>query len=82
MTSAPHKEIRVQAQGRVVIPAGLRQAMQLREGDQLLARLDDGRLILERRADVRRRLMALFAPEDASPVDELLAERRAEADRE
>jgi len=82
MTSAPHKEIRVQAQGRVVIPAGLRQAMQLREGDQLLARLDDGRLILERRADVRRRLMALFKPEEASPVDELLDERRAEADRE
>lgn len=82
MTSASHKEIRVQAQGRVVIPATLRQAMQLQEGDQLLARLDDGRLILERRADVRRRLMALFAPEDTSPVDELLAERRAETDRE
>lgn len=82
MTSAMQKEIRVHAQGRVVIPAELRQAMQLQEGEPLIARLEDGRLILERRADVRRRLMAIFPPHGPSPSDELSAERRAEAARE
>lgn len=79
MSSAEHKEVRVQGQGRVVIPAELRQAMNLHEGERLIARVDDGRLILERRADVRRRLMALFVAESASPVDELIRERREAA---
>jgi len=82
MSSTEHKEVRVQGQGRVVIPAELRQAMNLHEGERLIARVDDGRLILERRADVRRRLMALFPADSASPVDELLEERRDEADSE
>ncbi len=79
MSSAEHKEVRVQGQGRVVIPAELRQAMNLHEGERLIARVDDGRLILERRADVRRRLMALFVADGASPVDELIRERREAA---
>jgi len=82
MATAAFKEIRMHAQGRVVIPAELRQAMQLHEGEQLIARVEDGRLILERREDVRHRLMNLFPPTGPSPVDELLAERRAEAERE
>jgi AbrB family looped-hinge helix DNA binding protein len=82
MTATTFKEVRVHAQGRVVIPAELRQAMQLHEGEQLIARVEDGRLILERREDVRRRLMTLFPPTSPSPVDELLAERRAETSRE
>ena len=82
MSDAERKEVRVQGQGRVVIPAELRQAMNLHEGERLIARVDDGRLILERRADVRRRLMALFSAESASPVDELIRERREAAAHE
>lgn len=53
-------------------------------GEPLVARVDDGRLILERRADVLRRAQDRFAAvtPGVSLVDELLAERRAEVARE
>ena len=74
-------EIQVGAQGRVVIPASLRKALDLKPGDRLIARRVDDGLILERREQVERRLKARFAriPADVSLSDELLLERRAEA---
>ena len=74
-------EIQVGAQGRVVIPAALRKALDLKPGDRLIARRVDDGLILERREQVERRLKARFAriPADVSLSDELLSERRAEA---
>ena len=49
-----------------------------------MARVEDGRLILERRRDAIRRLQERFAEIDpgTSLVDELLAERRAEVELE
>jgi AbrB family looped-hinge helix DNA binding protein len=66
----------------VVIPAELRKALNLRAGDRLVARREGDGLVLERRAAVEKRLQDRFRgiPGDVSLVDELLEERREEAD--
>ncbi len=77
-------EVRLGPQGRVVLPAHLRKALDLKPGDQLVARQDGESIVLERRENLVKRLQARFShvPKDASLVDELIAERRAEAARE
>ena len=77
-------EVRIGPQGRIVIPAAVRKALSLRPGDTLLARVEDGRLVLEKREDILARLKARFAevPTEVSLVEELVAERRREARRE
>ncbi len=71
-------------QGRLVVPVELRRRLGIETGDVLVARADDDRIVLERRdailARIRRRLAP--GPGEASMVDELIAERRAEAARE
>jgi AbrB family looped-hinge helix DNA binding protein len=77
-------EIRVGKQGRVVIPAGLREEIGLQAGDKLSAQVEDGRLVLEPRAEALTRVQRRFrhASGDRKLVDELIAERRAAAARE
>ncbi|HEX6511198.1 MAG TPA: AbrB/MazE/SpoVT family DNA-binding domain-containing protein [Chloroflexota bacterium] len=77
-------EVRVGPQGRLVIPATLRKELGLEPGERLVARLDEGRLVLERRQVILERLQRRFThiPPEVSLVDELIAERRAEARRE
>ena len=81
-----HRETEVQIgpQGRLVIPAGLREALGLHPGDKLSARVEEDRLVLEKREHILARLKARFrtVPESVSLVDELIEERRAEACRE
>lgn len=79
-----HAEIRVDPQGRLVIPSSFRKALGVESGDSLIARLEDGRLILEKRETVLTRVRARFSnvPTDARLVDELIRERREEARRE
>jgi AbrB family looped-hinge helix DNA binding protein len=76
--------IKVGPQGRIVIPAGLRETLGVAPGDTLYVRLEDGRLVLETRGHITARIRALVShvPRDVSVVDELIAERRAEAARE
>ena len=83
-TNHPSNEIQIGAQGRLVIPAALRKALQLKSGDRLLARQDGEALVLERRSAVEKRLQDRFRhiPREVSLVDELIAERRAEAAKE
>jgi AbrB family looped-hinge helix DNA binding protein len=71
-------------QGRLVVPASLRRQLGLEPGDRLIARVEDGRLVLEPRSAVLARVRQMFAhvPPEVSLVDELIAERRAEAARE
>ena len=54
-------------------------------GHILVGHVEDGRLVLERRASVLRRVQARFSaavPRDVSLAEELIAERREEARRE
>jgi len=76
--------VQLGAQGRVVIPATLRKALHLEKGDRLIARKVGNSLVLEHREAVEKRLMDRFnhIPREISLVDELITERRAEAERE
>lgn len=67
-------------QGRVVIPAEVRAALGLQPGDALHLRVEDERMVLERPLRAAAQLRGLArAVAERSLVDELLAERRAEA---
>ena len=76
-----HAEVRLGEQGRLVIPAALRKSLGFQPGYKLIARLEDGRLVLEKQETVQRRLKARFSHlrKDTSLADELIAERREEA---
>jgi AbrB family looped-hinge helix DNA binding protein len=76
--------VRIGPQGRVVLPAHLRRALELFPGDTLVAWAEDGRLILERPDTVLERLRGRFRglPVGLSLADELISERRTEAIRE
>lgn len=77
--------VTVGPQGRIVIPAELRKALDIHPGEQLVARAEEGRLVLQSRDAIIAELQALFrdaVPRGVSLVDELIAERREEARRE
>ena len=71
--------------GRVVIPAAYRKALGLHVGDEVILRLEEGevRILTPRQAIKRAQgLVRYYVPEGQSLSDELIAERRAEAERE
>ena len=81
----PPMKVRLGPDGRVVIPAGFREALGLSEGDTLIASLVDGELhLLTIEAAVRKAqaIVRQFVPEGVSLVDELLQDRRREVERE
>lgn len=67
-----------------MIPAPLRRELKLRAGDTVAIRVENGRLVLERREDVLERLRRRFdvVPRGRSLAKELLAERRRDSRRE
>ena len=80
-----HCRVQVAPNGRMVLPAGLRQQLHVEGGGLLSIREDEGRLVLESVDDAVRRAQALvrrYAPEAQGVTDELLSERRADAARE
>ena len=70
--------------GRVVVPAALRAQLDLRDGDQLIWSTQNGDLVATTRRAQLRKAQALFQkfvpPGSASAADELMAERRDEAE--
>jgi AbrB family looped-hinge helix DNA binding protein len=72
--------------GRIVVPAPIRAALGLKKGDRVSVVMDaDGEVRLTTQAQVIKRLQALVKPyaiPGVSIVDELIADRRAEAARE
>ena len=77
--------VRMGNQGRIVVPAELRQALGIVSGAKLVARVEDGRLILETKESITAGLQKLFrdaVPKGVSLAGELIAERRVEARRE
>ena len=76
--------MKVGPQGRVVIPARLRRILAIGQGDTLVARVEDGRIVLEKREQVLARVRRRFekVPREVSLANELISERREEARRE
>ena len=75
----------VSPDGRVVIPAAYRQLLGVEGGGHLFMLLEGSELRLigrDRAIQRAQELVARFVPEDVSLVDEFLAERRREAERE
>ncbi len=71
--------------GRVVIPAAYRKAMGVKAEDEVVMRLDDGELRIVSREGAWRRAqerVAKYAKHGESWVDELIAERKREAEQE
>jgi antitoxin PrlF len=67
--------------GRLVIPAGYRQALGLRPGDEVILSLEEGAIRVFTRAEAVRRAQAAvraYIPAGRSLADELIAERRQE----
>lgn len=77
-------EVQLGPQGRLVIPARLRRTLGFEPGDALIVRIENDRLILEKRETVKRRLKARFAalPKGTSLADQLLNERREEVKKD
>ena len=76
--------------GRVLIPAALREQLGFKPGGKIYAEVKDGSLVLtsasqrtaQRRAYFAQLMKRLNVPDDVSLVDEFIAERRAEAARD
>lgn len=78
-------KVRLGPEGRVLVPAPFRERLGVKEGDVLFARLENGELILLTPQAAARRAQAIirrFIPEGVSLVDELIEDRRREAERE
>jgi len=76
---------RVNDNGRIVIPAWIRQQLGLKPGDVVVMSLEDGVLRVESQLAKVRRIQAefqRFANSKSLASDELIAERREEARRE
>lgn len=81
----PVERVRMTGQGRIVVPAGMRRALGVEEGDPMTIRLVDGELrIAPIGRSVRKwqEYARTLNPEGASLVDELLVQRRAEVARD
>ncbi len=76
----------LQPNGRVVIPAEIRQRLDLDSGQRLEVTIQNGRIILTPQVRKLRRAQALLSEhvtgDDGRWSDELIAERRATADHE
>lgn len=73
--------VRVGPKGRVVIPATIRKQCHIEEGDELLVIAETNGIRLATRQQVIDELQGSLAG-GPSLVDELIAERRAEAARD
>jgi len=72
--------------GRILIPAPVRRKLALREGSQVIVKVNEkGGLNVESRSQALARIQSKlrkYIPEGALVSDQLIADRRAEAARE
>lgn len=71
--------------GRLLIPAALRDAAGIERGERLFLRVVDGQIVVESFRATLKRIQDMLAPmkiPGVSIVDELIADRRAESLRE
>ena len=77
--------VRVNENGRLVIPASFRRALGIAAGDELVLRMEDDELrisTMKHRIAQAQRLVRKHVRRGTSLVDELIAERRKAARRE
>ncbi len=67
------------AQGRILVPRELRQRAGLAPGDRLVARVENGALVLRSLRDVIDDVAARYADVPGTSVDDLIELRRADA---
>jgi AbrB family looped-hinge helix DNA binding protein len=82
--STPRRQVRIRVSqnGRLVIPASFREALQIKGGDEVVLRLEDDELRIttqQRRIERAQRRARRYLKPGTSLVDELLAERREAA---
>lgn len=82
MPDVERHTIRVDRQGRALIPKPMRDAMGLGDGGEAVAWLEGDRLVLEPRAVLLERLKVRYRDVRISMSEELIRERREEAERE
>lgn len=71
--------------GRLLIPAAVRDAAGIKRGDKVMLRVEDGRIVVESfRASMKRvqEMLAYLKVPGESVVDQFIVERRAESLRE
>ena len=71
--------------GRIVLPAKLRKALEIQVGDELVMRLEEGsiRMIPLRTAvNLAQKAVRKYVPKETSLVDELIRARRDETKHE
>jgi len=78
---------KIGAGGRVIIPAALREALNLSIGDEIFLHLEDGEIHITTPQQALRKIREKLAklqtkPQEFSFVDELIAERRKESTHE
>ncbi len=76
---------KLNANGRVVIPAAVRRALDFRPGDELVMRVEDGELRLSTRRQAlarARRMIRRYIPDGEDLTQSLIDDRRKEAARE
>ncbi len=81
----PETRMRINENGRVVIPASYRKALGIKAGDEVILRMEDDELritTMKRRLERARRRIRQYVKPGVSLADELIAERRDAAKRE
>lgn len=68
--------------GRIVIPQAMREAADLKPGDKLILFRDDDGIRLMSRDELEAKMWSRLVRPEVSLVDELIADRRAEARRD
>jgi AbrB family looped-hinge helix DNA binding protein len=77
--------LKVNENGRIVIPSAIRKALGIDVGDELIARVEEDELritTVKRQIERAQRLVRKYVKPGRSLVDELIAERRREARNE
>lgn len=83
MTQPQYYNLKLQAQGRLVVPTSVRAELQISEGDEVILVKDEQGFRLTTRAALIQAALGSLAREDGRDfTQELLDDRRAEAERQ
>ena len=77
--------VKVEKSGRILIPAAVRREFDLKEGTEVILRVNETGIQMSTREQALARIrkeLRRYIPEGACLSEELIQERRAEAERE